>query len=72
MVVVLGLVMFVAQAVRWRDENAFREHFINFLRPLSQQPVPDPNDPRLKKWKDLRKPPPEDPDAPRPFWPWQR
>jgi hypothetical protein len=47
----IGLLTFVVTAVKWSNEPNFRQLFIEHLRPIAQEPVPSPNDPRLKKWK---------------------
>ncbi|MDB6025571.1 MAG: hypothetical protein JWM68_1794 [Verrucomicrobiales bacterium] len=61
---VAAMIIFMIVVDRDRSDMSFE--FSQKLRSIAQDPVPDPHDPRYKKWKNVRDPfPPADP-KPRP------
>jgi ABC-type Na+ efflux pump permease subunit len=60
LVIVAPIVSFIllAALLGKATRSSIRSQIIGHMRLLAQQPVPDPDDPRLKKWKDIRGPMP--------------
>ena len=58
-VVVILVVVFVVYVAKRQDPSILRTRLIDSMRSIAQEPVPDPQDERFKKWKDVRQPFPE-------------
>jgi hypothetical protein len=50
----VAFLMCLVYAVRWKNPALLRERFIDNMRSIAQEPVPGPQDERLKRWKDVR------------------
>jgi hypothetical protein len=60
LVLVIGVVVMLVIFGRF-DENNVPDMLRYEMRSIAQQPVPDRDDPRFKKWKDIKQPfPPAD------------
>lgn len=50
-----GVVVLLGSLIRWGG-NPLENAIAAAMRAIAQQPIPDPQDPRFRKWKDIRQP----------------